>query len=128
MSEQIEKFVSEVLAAETVEKAVEIYLAAPKPLRRAGYNQIREKNATLGKKIRAAAEERRGIAFRTQEGDLVLGREAITEQVVRLVGKAKEMDARKVILNERVVELKKQAQKFYGDDFLAELEGVIEQA
>lgn len=128
MSEQIEKFVAEVLAAETVEAAVEIYLAAPKAVRRAAYNLIREKNALLGKKIRAAAEERRGIAFRTQDGDLVLGREAITEQVVRLVGKAKEMDARKAILGERVVELKKQAQKFYGDEFLAELEGVIEQA
>jgi len=128
MSEQIEKFVADVLAAETVEAGVEIYLAAPKPVRREAYNQIREKNAALGKKIRAAAEERRGIAFRTQDGDLVLGRDALKEQVLRLVGKIVEMDNRKALLGERVVELKKQAQKFYGDEFLAELEGVIEQA
>lgn len=128
MSEQIDKFVAEVLAAETVEAAVEIYLAAPKAVRREAYNQIREKDALLGKKIRAAAEERRGIAFRTQEGDLVLSREAVKEQTLRLVGKMKEMDTRKALLGERVVELKKQAQKFYGDEFLAELEGVIEQA
>lgn len=128
MSEQIEKLVADVLAAETVDRAVEIYLAAPKAVRKEAYNQIRQKDAMVGKKIRAAAEERRGIAFRTQDGDLVLDREAIKAQAVRMTAKIKEMDARKAGLGERVVELKKQAQKFYGEDFLAELEGVIEQA
>ncbi len=126
MSEHIEKLVADVLAAETVDKAVEIYLAAPKAVRREAYNQIRAKDAEKGKKIRAAAEERRGIAFRTLDGDLVMERGALTEQVVRLVRKAQEMDTRKAALNERVVELKKQAEKFYGEDFLAELESVIE--
>lgn len=126
MSEQIEKLVADVMAAETVEQAVEIYMSAPKDMRKVAYNLIREKDAEKGRKIRAAAEENRGIAFRTLEGDLVFKREQFKEQVTRLATKAKEMDNRKSILEKRVVDLKNQAQKFYGDEFLAELEGVIE--
>lgn len=128
MTEEINSFVAAVLGAETPEKAVEIYLAAPKDVRKAGYNLIREKNGDIGKKLRAAVEERRGIAFRTLDGDLVLARDNVKEEVLRLVGKIGEMDKRKATLEERVVELKKQAQKFYGDEFLAELEAVIEQS
>lgn len=128
MTEQINAFVAQILGAETPESAVAIYLEAPKAVRRVAYAQIREKDAGLGKKLRAASEERRGIAARTVDGDLILAREAVKEQVVRLVGKMGEMDKRKALLGDRVVELKAQAKKFYGDEFLAELEAVIEQA
>lgn len=128
MTEEIKTFVAAVLGAPTPDAAVAMYLEAPKSVRRAAYNAIRSGNSVLGKKIRAAAEERRGIAFRTLDGDLVLDRDTVKAQALRLVGKMQEMDVRKTVLAKRVVELKKQAQKFYGDDFLVELEAVIEQA
>lgn len=126
MTEQIEMFVDEVLAAETPEVAVEKYLTAPKAVRRAGYNLIREKNPDFAKKIRAAAEANRGIAFRLQDGDIVFKREEMLAQILRIAGKAKEMDTRKATLIERVVELKNQAKDIYGDDFIAEVETALE--
>lgn len=128
MDEQIKTLVDAVLAENDVDKAVETYLAAPKAVRRGAYTQIRSQNAQLGKKIRAAAEKQRGIAFRTQEGVPVFTKEEHTEQVVRLVRKQRSMDERKATLAQRVVELKKQGQEFYGDDYLAELEAAIETA
>jgi hypothetical protein len=126
MTEQIEMFVAQVLAAETTEAAVETYLAAPKVIRRAGFNLIREKNPDLAKRIRAAAEANRGIAFRLQDGDIVFKREEMLAQILRVAGKAKEMDTRKAALLERVVELKNQAKDIYGDDFIAEVETALE--
>lgn len=126
MDEQTKMLADAVLAAPDADQATEMYLAAPKALRRGAYSTIREKNAALGKKIRAAAEKQRGIAFRTQEGVPVLSREEYQEQVVRLARKQAVMDERKVRLAEKMVEYKKQAQDFYGDDFLAELEAAIE--
>lgn len=128
MSEQIKPFVDSVLGAETEEAAIATYMDAPKAVRRSAYNQIREKDAKLGAKIREAAEARRGIAFRTIAGDVIMDKEAMKEQVLRLVQKEKQMQERKETLGDRVVELKSQAQKFYGDEFLTELEDVIAQS
>jgi len=128
MDEQVKTLVDAVLAEDEVAKAVEIYLTAPKAVRRGAYTQIRSQNAALGKKIRTEAEKRRGIAFRTAEGVPVFTREEHTEQVLRLINKQRLMDKRKASLAERVVELKKQGQEIYGDDYLAELEAAIEQA
>jgi len=127
MDEQIKILVDAVLAADSEDKAVETYLAAPKAVRRGAYTTIRSKNAGLGKKIRAAAEKRRGIAFRTQEGVPVFSKEEFIGQIARLDNKQKLMDERKATLEARKVELKKQAQEFYGDDFLAEIETALEQ-
>lgn len=121
MEEQVKALVDKVLGADSVEASVEMYLEAPKPLRRAAYNLIREKNAEVGKKIRAAAEAKRGIAFRTLDGDLVMSREALTEQFKRINDKEAEMDVRKAALGEKKVALLEQAEKFYGEEFAAEL-------
>lgn len=127
MDEQVKILIDAVFAADSEDKAVEVYLAAPKAVRRGAYSQIRAKNAGLGKKIRAAAEKRRGIALRTQEGVPVFTREEFVAQIVRLDRKEKSMDERKATLATRKVELKKQAQEVYGDDFLAEIETALEQ-
>lgn len=128
MEEQVQTLVEAVLAAESEELAVETYMAAPKNVRRVAYSQIRAKNSTLGKRLRTAAEKQRGIAFRTADGTPVFAKDQYVEQITRLKNKEALMDERKARLGARVVELKKQAQEIYGDDFLAELETALEQA
>lgn len=127
MEEQVQTLVEAVLAADSEEKAIETYMAAPKAVRRGAYNQIRSKNAGLSKKLRATAEKARGIAFRTQDGTPVFARDEYVEQIKRLQAKEASFDERKANVKARVVELKKQAQEIYGDDFLAEVETALEQ-
>lgn len=124
MEETVKNAVAEITSKASVEESVDVYMALPKAVRRDVYNQL---PGDLKKKVRAASEARRGIAFRTQDGDIVLSREEMKAQVLRLEEKRREMDTRKAILADRVVEIKKQAQKFYGDDFLAEVETALEQ-
>lgn len=124
MEETVKNAVAEITSKASVEESVDAYMALPKAVRRDVYNQL---PGDLKKKVRAASEARRGIAFRTQDGDIVLSRDEMKAQVLRLEEKRREMDTRKAILEDRVVEIKKQAQKFYGDDFLAEVEAALEQ-
>jgi len=125
MTEQLQSIVAEILGASTQENAIALYLAQPKAVRREIYNLIREKDAALGKKVRAASEERRGIAFRTLDGDLVLARAETLEQILRLKEKMNSMDTRKQLLGERIAEIISQAEKFYGEDFAAELKATL---
>lgn len=123
MEEQVKEAVAKIVACATIEEAVEAYMSYPKMVRREAYNQLPHE---VRLKARAASEKARGIVARTVTGDLVLSKEAAKAQVLRLTGKINDMDTRKALLAERVVEIKKQAQEFHGDEFLAELEAVIE--
>jgi len=107
----------------TVDEQVAEFMALPRAERRALYPKL---PVEVKKKARAASEKQRGIAFRTQDGDIVFTRNALKEQILRLDAKRKSMDERKVLLAERVVDLKNQAKEVYGDDFITEVEEALE--
>lgn len=123
MEDTIKAAVSDISARPSVDEAVAAYMSYPRAVRTKAYTQLPD---AIKKKARTASEERRGISFRTLDGDIVFSRDEYKNQAARLMEKVQEMDARKAALMERVVELKKQAAKFHGDDFLAELEAAIE--
>jgi len=125
MEEQVKTAVEAITGAESTEASIEVYLAMPKALRREVFAKLPA--GDMKKKVRAAVEKRRGIAARTTAGDLVLTRDVAIEQILRLVRKQQLMDERKATLEQRVVELKNNAQELYGSDFIAEVEIAIEQ-
>lgn len=102
---------------------VDAFVALPRAERRVKF-------ATLPREVQVKArkviEARRGIAHRSQGGDMVLTKEEYIRQILRRNGKMKEMETRKGLLAESIVELKKQLQENYGDDALAEAETALE--
>ena len=95
----------------------------PRAERREAYPKL---SPELKKKARVASEKRRGIAFRTQDGDIVFSRDSLKAQILRLDAKKRDMPRREKALADRVVELKNQASDVYGDDFIAEVEKALE--
>jgi len=104
-------------------KTVEEYMELPRAERREAFQKL---SPELKKKARVASEKRRGIAFRTQDGDIIFTKDALKAQILRLDAKRLDMPRRAKVLAERVVELKNQATDVYGDDFIAEVEGALE--
>ena len=102
---------------------VEEYLALPRAERAEAYNTLPEE---LKREARRASEARRGIAFRTQDSEIIFSRDALKAQIVRLATKKKELAVREIALQEKVIALKRQAQNMYGEDFLAEVETALE--
>lgn len=102
---------------------VDAFVALPRAERRVKF-------ATLPREVQMKArkiiEARRGIAYRTQGGDMVLTKEEYIRQILRRDEKMKEMETRKGVLAESIVELKKQLQENYGDEALAEAETALE--
>jgi len=123
MEDTIKAAVSDITARPSVEEAVAAYMSYPRAVRTKAYPQLPD---AVKKKARTASEERRGISFRTLDGDMVFSRDEYKHQVLRLTEKVSEMDARKAALMGRVVELKSKAAKFHGEDFLGELEAALE--
>ena len=122
MNEQITSALADINAKATVEEAVATFMALPKSVRRAVYEQL---PVEIKKKARVASEERRGIAFRTQDGDIVFSREAFIVEASRLKAKHDEMDERKAILGEKMVALSAKASKLYGEEFAKEVGAII---
>lgn len=83
-------------------------------------------SSELKKVVRRESEARRGIAFRTQDGDIIFSRDALKGQILRINEKKNSLAARETELGARLAELKKQAQSVYGDDFLAEVETALD--
>jgi len=102
---------------------VDAFVALPRAERRVKY-------ATLPREVQMRArkviEARRGIAYRAQGGDMVLTKDEYIRQILRRNDKMKEMETRKGLLAESIVELKKQLQENYGDEALAEAETALE--
>jgi hypothetical protein len=102
---------------------VDAFIALPRAERRVKY-------ATLPREVQIRArkvlEARRGIAYRAQGGDMVLTKEEYVRQILRRNDKMKEMETRKGLLAESIVELKKRLQENYGDEALAEAETALE--
>lgn len=80
----------------------------------------------LKKEVRKESERRRGIAFRTQDGDIIFSRDALKGQILRINEKKNSLAQREIDLQARLVELKKQAQDVYGNEFLAEVEASLD--
>lgn len=118
MEDTITNEVTALNALPSIEEKVAYYMGLPKAVRRVLYSRL---PADVKRKARGASEERRGIAFRTQDGDIVFTREEFKHQIERLEAKAQELEGRKATLAARVVEMKKQAVKFYGEEFAAGL-------
>lgn len=119
--EEINTAVAEITSKASLEEQVSAFMAYPKAMRRAIYEQL---PIELKKKARAASEERRGIAFRTLDGDIVFTREAFLAEATRLKAKHDEMEERKAILGEKLVALSAKASKFYGEEFAKEVEAI----
>ena len=102
---------------------MDAFVALPRAERRVKY-------ATLPREVQMRArkviEARRGIAYRAQGGDMVLTKDEYIRQILRRNDKMKEMETRKGLLAESIVELKKQLQENYGDEALAEAETALE--
>lgn len=101
---------------------VDAFVALPRAERRVKY-------ATLPREVQMRArkiiEARRGIAHRSQGGDIVLTKDEYIRQIVRRSEKMKDMETRKGLMAESIVELKKRLQEDYGDDALAEAETAL---
>ena len=117
----IKTAVDEINAKATIEEQVIAFMSYPKAMRREIYGQLTNE---VKKKARSASEERRGIAFRTQDGDIVFSREAFIVEATRLKAKHDEMEERKAILGEKLVALSAKASKFYGEEFAKEVEAI----
>ena len=102
---------------------VDAFVALPRAERRVKFSTLPREVQMKARKI---IEARRGIAYRTQGGDMVLTKEEYIGQILRRNNKMKDMDARKASLAESIVELKKQLQENYGDEALAEAETALE--
>lgn len=118
MNEEITSALADINAKATAEEAVATFMAYPKPVRRAVYDQL---PVEIKKKARNASEERRGIAFRTADGEIVLTQPAFLAEATRLKAKFVEMDERKAVLSEKLVALSAKASKFYGEEFAKEI-------
>lgn len=101
----------------------EQYFALSRKERGEAYTSL---SADLKKVVRRESEARRGIAFRTQDGDIIFSRDALKEQILRLSAKKNALAGRETALAAALVDLKKQAQSVYGDDFLAEVETALD--
>lgn len=100
-------------------KTTEEYFALSRSERGQAYATLSNE---MKKIVRRESERRRGIAFRTQDGDIVFSRDALKAQILRINEKKNSLAAREVALGARLVELKNQAKEVYGDDFIAEVE------
>lgn len=102
---------------------VDAFVALPRAERRVKYAELPREVQLRARKV---LEARRGIAYRAQGGDVVLTKEEYVRQILRRSDKMKEVETRKGLLAESIVELKKQLQENYGDDALAEAETALE--
>jgi|WetSurMetagenome_2_1015567.scaffolds.fasta_scaffold1539428_2 hypothetical protein len=104
-------------------KTTEEYFALSRSERGQAYSTLSNE---MKKIVRKESERRRGIAFRTQDGDIIFSRATLKEQILRINEKKNSLAQREVELKGRIVELKKQAQEVYGDEFVVEIETALD--
>jgi hypothetical protein len=94
-----------------IREQVDAFVALPRAERRVKFSTLPRE---VQMKARRIIEARRGIAYRTQGGDMVLTKEEYVRQIARRTEKMAELENRKVLLAESIVELEKQLQENYG--------------
>lgn len=95
-----------------VRAQVDAFVALPRAERRKVYPTLPR---DVQMKARRIIEARRGIAYRTQGGDMVLTKEEYKRQIDVLNKKIEESDARKEALIAKKVEFEARLQENYGE-------------
>ena len=67
------------------------------------------------KRARAIIEKRRGIAYRTSDGDMVLTEELYDEEIARLEVKKEELEQKAEAIDNKIAELKNKKLIHYGN-------------
>ena len=106
-----------------VRAQADAFIALPRSERSVKYNSLPQ---DVKNRARRVIEARRGIAYRTQGGDMVFTKEEYMSQITRLAEKAKILDERKAAIASKIVEFKKQLEENYGEEALGEAETALE--
>ena len=94
---------------EIMEK-VEAFVALPRKERREKFFGL---DPEVRKRARVLIEKRRGIAFRTSDGDMVLTEEAYDAEIARLNEKKGEMASRVAALDNKIAEVENKKALYY---------------
>jgi hypothetical protein len=108
---RIIKLAYKVMTETEIMQKVEEFVALPRKERKDKFFDL---DPEVRKRARAIIEKRRGIAYRSSEGDMVLTEEMYDAEIARLSEKKEEMAARVSALDNKIAELTNKKIIHYG--------------
>lgn len=100
---QIIKNKAKIMTEIEIMEQVEAFVALPRSERKDKFFKL---DPEVRKRARAIIEKRRGIAYRTSDGDMVLTPEAYDAEIERLEGKKADLEGKAVAIDNKIAELK----------------------
>ena len=98
------------MTEQEIQAAVDAHIALPRAERRELYFALKPE---VRKRVRTTLEKRRGIAYRTSDGDMVLSPTAYDEKIAQLEARLAELPALEASLKNKVAELKNAKARHY---------------
>ena len=108
---------------EKTQKEVDAFVELPRAQRRVEYASLSREAQIEARKI---IEKRRGIAGRTEKGEIILEKDTCMKRILDANAKLIELPKRMETIKENIESLKKQLLENYGDEALTEVEEALE--
>lgn len=98
------------MSEQEIEVKVAEFIALPRAERKATFAELEPE---VRKRARKILERRRGIAYRSSDGDLVLTEEAYDEKIAGLEARLAELPAKELELKNKILEFKNAKSRHY---------------